>query len=809
MLRNILYILVLTATIFLVFLLDGHIQLTKDPLPPFGKFLNPFGGVWTSHARHESIDFSAEVYGLKDNVEIIYDERRIPHIYAQNLEDALFAQGFVEAQNRLFQMQFLARAAAGELSEILGPKTFEYDLSKRRLGMTFAAENAVKGWEKQGSFPVAKRYMDGVNAYILNVSEKDLPLEFKLLNITPEEWTPLKSALIFKEMSLTLAGFNNDIRNTNLLHILGPEDFTHLFPERQSVETPVIPGSEWPVDSLRSHPFDSSCIYPYILKNVYFEDMPKGIGSNSWAVSGSRSATGHPIFCNDPHLNLSLPSIWFELHIHTPQFNAYGVSFPGFPGIMIGFNDHIAWGETNVGQDVSDHFIIQWADNDRNYYMLDGQKEKTVLREEVIRVKGSEPVIDTVRYTYWGPVQKSSLSGQYDVALRWLPHDEPDTEEFNTFIRGMSARTYDEYLSATEAYISPGQNFGFASKNGDIAMRINGRYPAKQNGDGRFIEWGNQTAHNWAEWIPKFQNPQIINPERGFITSANQVSAGKEYPYYFTGKFERYRNRIIHDSLSHKNDFSVADMKKMHVNNVSYKALDYILMLTTLSDTLNVSSEAREILGTLLEWDGQYLESSEEATVFEIFYSHLEKSTWDEILNFSDSVAIALPEDWRLLELIKEDPGNRYFDIQSTADRENAYSIIELALIKTSEDIRRRSDEGLSNSWSKFRPLNILHLMRLPALSSENLSASGSPDAINATNKTYGPSWRMIVSLEEKVKAFAVYPGGQSGNPVSRYYKNMIDPWLKGEYFELNPASDKKDLIKKATQKITLLPKNS
>lgn len=807
MLKNILYVLSMTIFIFLVLFLNGNIQITTDPLPPFGKLLNPFGGVWTSHAQNESIDFSAEVYGLKDKVEIIYDDRRVPHIFAQNLEDALFAQGYVEAQNRLFQMQFLARAAAGELSEILGKKTYEYDLSKRRMGMTFAAENAIKGWEKQSGFKSAMRYIDGVNAYISSIEEKDLPLEFKLLNISPSEWSPLKSALIFKEMSLTLAGFNNDIRHTNLLHILGKEDFNHLFPERQTVETPVIPGTGFTSDSLVSSAFDSSSIYPNVLKNTYYENMPKGIGSNSWAVSGGRSATGHPIFCNDPHLNLSLPSIWFELHIHTPEFNAYGVSFPGFPGIMIGFNDFIAWGETNVGQDVSDHFIVRWADNDRTQYILDGEKKQVTLREEVIRIKGSEPVIDTVKYTYWGPVQKSSVTGQYDVALRWLPHDEPDTEEFNTFIRGMTAQNYEQYLSATEVYISPGQNFGFASKNGDIAMRINGRYPAKKNGDGRFVEWGDKSANNWQNWIPRSQNPQIFNPDRGFIASANQVSAGKEYPYYFTGKFERYRNRIIHDSLSEKSAFTVNDMKTMHSNNVSYKALDFIRLLKNLHDSLSLSTESHNILQSLLAWNGSYSPSSQEATAFELFYTFLEQYTWDELEKHKDSVALVLPEDWRLLEMIQENPTDKFFDMEKTEERENAYDILAMALQDTHIELKKRTDEGLDNTWGAYRPLDILHLMRLPALSVRQLPAGGSPDAINAINKTYGPSWRMIVSLEDKIQAYAVYPGGQSGNPVSPYYKNMINTWLKGEYFELNPTSDIETLKKNATQKMTLSPK--
>ncbi len=216
----------------LVLFLNGNFNPSKSPIPPLGKFLNPFAGAWTSDTRNESKQIIIEDYSLKNKVEIIYDERRVPHIYAENMEDALFAQGYIEAQNRLFQMEFLTMAAAGELSSVMGSRTVEIDLEKRRRGMKYAAENATKGWEKSKDVNSSYRYVDGVNAYIKSLKKKDYPLEFKLFNIEPSEWTPLKSALIFKQMSLTLAGRNDDITNTNLLLKLGKDEFNMLYPER-------------------------------------------------------------------------------------------------------------------------------------------------------------------------------------------------------------------------------------------------------------------------------------------------------------------------------------------------------------------------------------------------------------------------------------------------------------------------------------------------------------------------------------------------------------------------------------------------
>ncbi|MBC7884832.1 MAG: penicillin acylase family protein, partial [Saprospiraceae bacterium] len=590
--QKIVFLLTCLFTVVLILILNGNLSIPKNPLPPLGKFLNPFGGAWSSDNRDEKGIVTLECKGLKDKVEIIYDDRRVPHIFAKNLDDVLFAQGYVEAQNRLFQMEFLAKAAAGELSSIFGARTLEIDLEKRRRGMKYAAENAVKGWEKQDGYDKLLRYIDGVNAYITSLSPDDYPLEFKLFNIKPSMWTPLKTALIFKQMSLTLAGHNDDVENTNLIHLLGEEDFSLLYPEHQNLENPVIPTDKpYAFDTIYGKVQNEKAFLTKPVLKKYYENRNKGIGSNSWAVSGTKTSTGKPILCNDPHLSLGLPSIWFEEHLHTPEFNAYGVSFPGFPGIMIGFNEFIAWGETNVGQDVEDFFEINWVDKERTRYLLDGQEKEAEFRIEAIEVKGGKTVYDTVKYTYWGPVYHTSDDGKHDLAMRWIVHDEPDMDEFNTFIYALSCKNYEDYLSATSRYITPAQNFNFASVSGDVAVRVNGRFPAKFGQDGRFVEYGDDSKNGWQDYIPRGQNPQILNPERGFIASANQVSADHSYPYYFTGKFERYRNRSVNDKLTKMSGITTDDMKKMQQDVYSYKAADFIGVLKNMVDRERVAAK--------------------------------------------------------------------------------------------------------------------------------------------------------------------------------------------------------------------------
>lgn len=804
---KILYFITVIFTLGLILFLNGNIQLTKDPLPPFGKFLNPFGGVWSSGTASEKTDITLSDHALKSKVEIIYDERRVPHIFADNMEDALFAQGYVEAQNRLFQMQFLAKVAAGELSSFMGPRTLEVDLAKRRRGMKYSAENAIRGWEKQEDYNAAFRYVDGVNAYIRSLSKDDYPMEFKLFDIEPEKWDALKSALIFKQMSQTLAGRNDDVENTNLLQALGKEDFELLYPEHEATENPVIPTEKpYAFDTLLGKPQNDAAFYREAILSSFFENRNKGVGSNSWAVHGSKTASGKPILCNDPHLSLGLPSIWFEVHIHTPEFNAYGVSFPGFPGIMIGFNEYIAWGETNVGQDVEDTFVINWADEKRSRYHYDGKQKDAHYRIEEIKVKGGRTIIDTVKYTEWGPVYRTSNDGKHDLAMRWLCHDEPDSDEYNVFIDAMKCHNYAEYKQVTGKYISPAQNFTFASRTGDVALRVNGRFPAKFGQDGRFVEHGDQSSNGWNGWIPRDQNPQIINPQRGFVASANQVSADKTYPYYFTGKFERYRNRSVNGKLTAMEKITPDDMKKMQYDAYSHKAADFTQAIKTLIDVTALNDVEKEKLKLLSDWDFQYRAQSEAAVFFDIMYHKLSDNTWDELNELKKSMDLNLPESWRLLELIKSHPDHKFFDIKSTAARENAAAVINRSFKDAVAEFEKRRSEGKKTNWGAYKPLDINHLTRLPALSATGLEADGCPDAINATGIAFGPSWRMIVSLENEIKAYGVYPGGQSGNPGSRYYKNMINPWLKGEYFPLNLMASKDQLLANKQQSITLNP---
>ncbi|HVZ95473.1 MAG TPA: penicillin acylase family protein, partial [Chitinophagaceae bacterium] len=321
---------------------------------PLGKLLNPQGGIW-QNAEPADYDYSANLKfpQLKGNVNVYFDERLVPHVFADNNDDAMFVQGYLHAKFRLWQMEFQTHAAAGRISELIGdrPGVLNFDRNMRRLGMVFAAENSLQEMEKD---PLTKaacdNYTAGVNAYIESLNESTLPLEYKILGYYPEKWTNLKTALFLKYMSLDLAGAENDFEYTNAKKILSATDFDKLYPIIMDSLDPIVPkGTVFPSPAIQLKiPASADSIYFDQKDSTTITEMPpdRDNGSNNWAVSGSKTKSGYPVLCNDPHLSLNLPSLWYEMQISTPSYNAYGVSFPGAPAIIIGFNDSCAFGFT-------------------------------------------------------------------------------------------------------------------------------------------------------------------------------------------------------------------------------------------------------------------------------------------------------------------------------------------------------------------------------------------------------------------------------------------------------------------------------
>ncbi|MBC7588782.1 MAG: penicillin acylase family protein, partial [Chitinophagaceae bacterium] len=559
--------------------LNMQLPSGKSKTPRLGYFLSPQHGFWqNAESANLSFDEDIKTSGVKSIVDVYFDERMVPHVYAENNADAYFIQGYIHAKFRLWQMEFQTHVAAGRLSEIVGEDRLSTDKYFRRLGMVTGAEKSLKEMEANPQTREAcDSYTAGVNAYMKTLHPNQFPFEYKLLNYAPEPWTNLKTALFLKLMSYDLTGGSDDLKYSNAKNYFGYDDFMKLFPNVQDTLDPIIPREtvfEKPAIEVKI-PANIDSAY-FNKKDSFTNTQPivpnKNNGSNNWAVSGSKTKSGRPILCNDPHLGLNLPSLWFEMQITTPEYSSYGASFPGAPAIVIGFNDSCAWGVTNAGRDVKDYYEIKFKDSTMQEYWFENNWKQAETRTETIKVKGGVDVSEKIATTIFGPVMydknypSSGKDGKY-YAVRWKAQDA--SNEINTFYKLNRAKNYMDYVEAISTYQCPGQNFVFASKSGDIAIRQQGSFIAKWKQQGDFVMPGTDSAYLWQADIPVKENPQMINPERGFVSSANQQSVDGTYPYYLgrASNFPPYRGYIINRKLAAMNAIGPDDMKQMQTDN--------------------------------------------------------------------------------------------------------------------------------------------------------------------------------------------------------------------------------------------------
>jgi penicillin amidase len=785
----------LLLTVGTIWLLDHSFSTPIAPIPAFGKFLNPFTGFWQNAepAKDLLVQLPIESDSLLKDVEVVFDDRMVPHIFAENAVDAYFAQGYMMAKDRLFQMDLMARSASGRLSEIFGSSTLEKDQYKRRLGMQYAAEKALEVWKKDStSFEILKSYINGANAYIENLSHENYPLEYKLFDFKPEKWTPLKSALVFKAMGEMLAFRAKDIEATNAKAFFNESTFKFLYPEYFPEQAPVIPREvAYNFDAPDSTEVIETANLEEVkgyLGNVYLEVGEENIGSNNWVIARGKTKNGNAILCGDPHLYLTLPSIWYEVQMNTPEMNVYGVSLPGIPGVIIGFNNHVSWSMTNTEHDVADFYTIQWKDSTKQEYLIDSQFVMVDKRVEELTVKSGwfeREIIDTVRYTSWGPVIHESEENERDLALRWLCHDAPLGSEIAVFNQMNKAKNYDDFEEAIAEFSSPSQNIAYADVEGNIGLFIQGVFPKKRQGQGRFIQDGTNSRNAWDGMIPKSYNPKVKNPVWGYVASANQNSTTGNFPYYYNSEFfEAYRGRFIQRNLTKNVNFSVEDMKALQNNNYSLKVEDLFNMMMAPLDFDRMNDAEKAIFKFVRKWDYNYDRHALEPVYFEEWFRIFYEKVWDEISTQEQYQEIMYPTQWRTVYILRDLPESNFFDIKSTPERESAEDIITTAFQEMVQSVAERLLVEPDLNWSNFRNTTISNLVGVDAFSAKKVYTDGYAKSINAVTSTTGPSWRMVVEMNETPKAWVAYPGGQSGNPGSQYYDNFIGTWAEGEYYE-------------------------
>jgi penicillin amidase len=812
----------------LIYVLDNKIE----PLPALGRLLNPFAGFWqNAESSHIRLQKEIKMVGLEGKVKVLYDDRMVAHIFADNETDLYAAQGYVTAQHRLWQMETQVMAAAGRLTEIIGEKGLASDRYQRRIGMVYGAEKSLDSMLKDANTKlILNSYAYGVNAYIESLEEADLPIEYKILNYKPEKWTPLKTALLLKYMAKNLSGWEQDFEYTNFLALYGKTDLQTLFPNFPDKQQPIVDKSNFanknqkqvlkvakadenpqnvgwnfqPIQVTKpSQPYLPELFLPRI------EDKPnKDNGSNNWAVSGSKTASKYPILCNDPHLGLNLPSIWYEIQLHCPTQNVYGVSLPGTPAVIIGFNDSIAWGVTNARQDVMDWYKIKFQDDKKDAYFHNNEWKKTTKRIETYQIREGKPFYDTVVYTHHGVVSydnsyyQDKTKAKQGFALRWEAHE--GANELASFVKLNKGKNYEDFKAALLHYGCPAQNFVFASANNEIAIQVQGKLPVKWEEQGKFVLDGTDASHDWQAYIPAAHLVKAHNPQRGFVSSANQHPADKSYPYYiFDSKYEFYRNRRINSVLDTSKNITAESMMRLQNDNFNLAAAENLTFLLNNLDINQLNHEERKGYEELLRWN-YYNDAKAIAPVyFEVWQDTLCKMVYRDEYDLA-KVPLPIFENYVIFDALQNNKDLRFWDIQSTKVKETPLLLIRLSFMEAVKKVEKWKKEVMAKEnrlpfWANYKATSVQHLFApLKPFSEFYIQNGGGKHIVNATSSRDGASWRMVVELHPQgTKAYGVYPGGQSGNAGSNYYTNMLKTWEQGSYFELLFLKDKQTEDKK------------
>jgi len=780
------------------------------PAPALGAFIEPAHGIW-SLARSASLprEATSAVGKLGARVDVTYDDRAVPHIFATTEEDAYRALGFVVARDRLFQLYVQTMAATGRLSEIAGPRALPLDREMRGLGLPRSAERAFKAAGDSAAFAkFANAYADGVNAYIDQMPESELPLEFRLIGRRPEKWSAIDSYHLFNRMGYTLAYIVTETDRAAAATRVGTRAADALFPDDAPIVEPIQPNGQ-KATRFDFHPLpapgapDSSAALLVAATDAFMparklamtdpDDPPRNMASNNWAVSPSRTTSGHALLAGDPHLDLSLPSIWYEAHLVVKgALDVYGVTIPGAPSIVIGFNRDAAWTFTNTGADVMDYYAER-VDDDAHptKYQVDGAWRPIEQRiERYLGTRGQTIATDTLYFSHRGPMRR--VNGRW-LAMRWT------VLEAGRELDGLYGASHATTAMGVEdalahSYFAPAQNMLAADRGGHIAIRSTGHFPVRPgDGRGNVVRDGSTSASDWTANIPVTRYPQGFDPAQGYLASANQQPIDPRVTKdWWGGSYDPWRAMRINALLRADSGMTVQKMRAFQTDPGSARAdlfapafllaAERVLARGEPGVNHDVLKQARQLLA---EWDRRYTKDNRRAVLFEEAMRTLVGRTWDELATEPGGTRrVATPSTAVLAELLS-DSSSVWWDDHSTRQMETRDDILAASLASALLTTRGRYGEPSSDQWrwDRIRFANANHLLRLPALSATNIPVQGGPSTLapSAGGGTHGPSWRMVVELGPELEAWSTYPGGQSGNPVSPRYRDRIPLWMNGE----------------------------
>lgn len=778
------------------------------PLPRLGPLLHPTTGFWAVATEEPfPAEWRTRVPGLRDSVRILVDDRAVPHIFAGSVADAFRALGYLHARHRLFQLELQVRATDGTLTELLGERALPVDRRNRHLGIPRSVERELTALDTAGvEGRVLRAYAQGINARIAELTRADLPLEYRLLDAWPRRWDVPHSLFFGRRMAYTLSYSRHDRAYGRLVELVGEEAARGLAPVHNPLQEPIVPstrptprfldleiarprfgGDGTPVAALPPAPGGLEEGLPWAGWNG-------GAASNNWVVGPTRSRSGRALLAGDPQLDLTLPSIWYEAHLVVPDsLDVYGVTFPGAPLVPVGFNRRVAWSFTNTGNDIVDFYAEELDDDEApSAYLLDGAWRRLERRIEVYRdPAGTVLATDTVWYTHRGPLVRDEGAA---LSLRWATLEAPFA--FTALWNIMFAGDVDGWLRAMARYTAPVQNGVVADWLGNIAVASYGLYPVRPDGAPRVgIQNGRTRASDWAGMLPPSRQPNARNPAQGYLASANQqpVDPAVDGTYLGANWPAPWRAMRINALLRADTAVTPEAMRRFQTDPGSARADLFLPHFLRAVDEWSAAgggdlpelARAREAAELLREWDRQYTTDNERAVLFEAAMDELERRAWDElIVGQGDRRGFRFRPGEVVLAVLLRDSSSVWWDDRGTDRVESRAEILIRSLAAALDTVVRRHGPAADGGWrwDRINHANIWHLLGFPAWSVLGIPVQGGPGTLNPIegSGTHGPSWRMVVELGPEVRAWSIYPGGQSGNPVSRWYADRIPAWAAG-----------------------------
>jgi penicillin amidase len=801
---------------------------------------------WFVYRPLPQIDGSVKVPGLQKNVTVERDRWGVPHIRASSVADMLEAEGYVAAQDRLWQMDLLRRAARGELSEILGKDTLQIDKRFRTMGFNRAAERDAAQMDAE-TRAMMDAFARGVNRFI-EQHQNRLPLEFSLLQYKPRPWQVSDTLAISGYMYLTLTDtWEEELARAKVTERVGAERAKELFAEDAAMDHFVIGDPKVPNDgakgvhtnnddgdddddddddmkpdtvlkaqaappqpaalvdltsALSDSPFSvppasPSSAAPLLPAALDFlrtseSEIRRGLGSNNWVVSGAHTASGKPLLANDTHLELSVPPIWYELHLTAPGWNVKGFTLPGAPLVVIGHNDRIAWGFTNNGADVQDLYIETFNPAAPDEYRVKGAWVKAQSIDELIKVKGQSDEHFPVVITRHGPVVQKE--GDKSYALRWTATEPGGLANSYNFLG--KAKNWEEFRNIMKKVWGPGQNAVYADVNGNIGYIMAARVPIRKKGHGEVPVPGDTDDYEWTGYIPFDQLPQAFNPDSGLIVTANARVVGPKYKPYLTDRWEEpYRTARIYDLLHDKHALRVEDMLKVETDTYSYPHVFLgEQLLAAYKKVQPNDARAKKLIEGLKDWNGiadanspevSFLEDTRRAAVRLVLQPYLGSETnlyqWRSTA-FLQKILTDHPSNWLPSQF------KSYDELLAAAADESVAKLAE----------HTHSERVQDWPWKRFNELEMLHPIGRAGLLKKLLSITDKPQSgtrfsVRAATPHHGPAMRFVADLANWDHSLLLITAGESGQPGSSHYTDQFSYWYEGQPI-IAPFSDAAEL---------------